>query len=470
MSDAGSLFEADGEEETRNFDPSLQVAATQNEAGICGLHVHPELRISEDLAANLFAALEEANYFRGNTNQVMLFGRRQISDSGEIQSGLPAFLDDLIRELSALCRPYINLRVWQMLFPNENVEPRSRQVILNRYKPGEGISPHVDLLDRYDDGIIGISLGSGCAMDFARVESPEGELDTSTQKSIWLEENSVLVLEGDARYKWTHGIRPSFGDRVSREHDDAIEIATQGFRLYERLVSGDKTIPERQAMTACLNDILTNLESICTEAPQSQYPLIQELPPELLIRTFQLATDEDPAVPFILLMTCRSWKALVEDTSVLWSKIVIDESLDCAARTQAQLHYSKSAPLSIAIQNGRSRMISILDTLLDNHFHRIIHFSWNTPSRGFEKILVTKYFSRMRNLASLALDYSEPVLPSLLENYASLRRIEIQVISRRDLDNLFSAISKHKSLKSLTILIGLDYSDTGPLDARIMAS
>ncbi|KAG8809094.1 hypothetical protein FRC18_004692 [Serendipita sp. 400] len=223
MSDAGSLFDETGTEESESKNCDLNsVAATRENPNISGLHIHPDLQISEELATNLLSELDEGNYFRGATNQVMLFGRRKISDNGQIQSGLPAFLNDLIRELSIICRPYIDTRVWQMLFPNEKTEPRSRQVILNRYQPGEGISPHVDLLDRYDDGIIGVSLGSGCAMDFAAIESPD---EVSRQKSIWLCERSIIVLEGDARYNWTHGIRPLHGDRVSeRSVDDPIWI------------------------------------------------------------------------------------------------------------------------------------------------------------------------------------------------------------------------------------------------------
>lgn len=51
----------------------------------------------------------------------------------------------------------------------------ARQVILNQYLPGEGISPHVDLLGRYRDGISGISLGSGCVMRFKNVGPPSSE-------------------------------------------------------------------------------------------------------------------------------------------------------------------------------------------------------------------------------------------------------------------------------------------------------
>lgn len=141
----------------------------------------------------------------------MLFGRTRQGADGELVSGLPGFLDELLQLLSVTCRPYVEERVWRMLFLNPDL--RSRQVILNRYLPGEGISSHVDLLQRYDDGIIGVSLGSGCAMEFTRV----CPISDEPNHSIWLPESSVVILEGDARYKWAHGIKGLHGDCVLEE-------------------------------------------------------------------------------------------------------------------------------------------------------------------------------------------------------------------------------------------------------------
>lgn len=120
---------------------------------------------------------------------------------------------------------------------------QARQVILNLYTPGEGISPHVDLLKRFGDGIIGVSLGSGCVMRFAKASSSavgvDGPARTSTLDEsahpsealstsqivegedgsiydLYLPERSVLVLSSDARYKWTHGIERRKSDFVTQ--------------------------------------------------------------------------------------------------------------------------------------------------------------------------------------------------------------------------------------------------------------
>ena len=169
-----------------------------------GLHYDLErLRIPGELGAALLDSIEEHGYFRNGSNQVMLFGRAS-SHSG----GLPLFLSGLLEELEGILRPHIPLSTHSLLFPSGSYQ--SRQAILNRYEPGEGITPHVDLLRRFGDGIIGVSLGTGCVMDFKEVEG-------DAQWSIWLPPLSIIVLEGDARYQWTHGIRRVRKDWVFKE-------------------------------------------------------------------------------------------------------------------------------------------------------------------------------------------------------------------------------------------------------------
>jgi hypothetical protein len=101
-------------------------------------------------------------------NQVMFFGRAG-SEGGESMT-FPPFLGMLLAATSELLRhPTLPRETHAMLFPplQEGV-PRARQAIVNLYHPGEGITPHVDLLNRFGDGIVGVSLGSGTSMRFAR--------------------------------------------------------------------------------------------------------------------------------------------------------------------------------------------------------------------------------------------------------------------------------------------------------------
>jgi len=72
------------------------------------------------------------------------------------------------------------------------------RMLVNEYLPGQGIAPHVDY-EPYDRTVASISLGSACVMDFEHV-------DGTAKHVAWLEPRSVLVMDGEARYRWTHGI------------------------------------------------------------------------------------------------------------------------------------------------------------------------------------------------------------------------------------------------------------------------
>jgi len=73
------------------------------------------------------------------------------------------------------------------------------QLIINEYNPGQGISPHKDKTYCFDECVASISLLSPCIMDFSNTKTLE-------KVPVLLEPRSLVVLTGDARYKWTHGI------------------------------------------------------------------------------------------------------------------------------------------------------------------------------------------------------------------------------------------------------------------------
>jgi len=179
---------------------------------IPGLFFEPSILIPSDLALDL--TNHARRYFStgsGSVNQVMLFGRA--SDKG---SGLPPFLEALIPTLSDLLNPHLPAHTHALLFPTSAYPsaPASRQAILNHYTPGEGITPHVDLLTRFADGILGVSLGGGTVMTFRHVsaDTRSGEAKREERFDLYLPERSVLVLTGDARYKWSHGIEGRLED------------------------------------------------------------------------------------------------------------------------------------------------------------------------------------------------------------------------------------------------------------------
>lgn len=73
------------------------------------------------------------------------------------------------------------------------------QLIVNEYLPGQGIAPHIDCEPCFEGTIASISLGSTCVMDFTHAIRKE-------KIPVLLEPCSLVVLQGDSRYFWTHGI------------------------------------------------------------------------------------------------------------------------------------------------------------------------------------------------------------------------------------------------------------------------
>ncbi len=74
------------------------------------------------------------------------------------------------------------------------------QVIVNEYQPGQGIAPHVDCVPCFADTILSISLGSACVMDFTPLKRKRDAIHALLQAGC------LLVMQGEARYDWKHGI------------------------------------------------------------------------------------------------------------------------------------------------------------------------------------------------------------------------------------------------------------------------
>jgi alkylated DNA repair dioxygenase AlkB len=74
------------------------------------------------------------------------------------------------------------------------------QLIVNEYTPGQGISPHIDSVELFEDEILSISLGSDITMNFTEAS------DKTNIKSLILKRRTLMCLSKDARYKWKHSI------------------------------------------------------------------------------------------------------------------------------------------------------------------------------------------------------------------------------------------------------------------------
>jgi alkylated DNA repair dioxygenase AlkB len=162
--------------------------------------------------AEVLRAMSDHDAFSGR-DQVMLFTRPPPHPSS-----LPPYL----LELQDSIRSLLSTRL-----PPDEVETAldqslARQVILNLYPPGQGISPHIDLPNRYADGIIGISLTGGTNMVFAH----EGK---RLRHEVYLPERTVYVMTGECRWEWSHGIEGRLSDLV--QGHDGVETKLRSTRV-----------------------------------------------------------------------------------------------------------------------------------------------------------------------------------------------------------------------------------------------
>ncbi|KAG1672625.1 hypothetical protein FOA52_002105 [Chlamydomonas sp. UWO 241] len=134
--------------------------------------------------AQLRARLEsEIDARGGGSNQAMRFG------------DLPEWANQLADRVA-------DAAVRMGLLPPELLArtPLFDQTIINLYRPGEGITPHVDL-ERFCDGIVSVSVGDPAVMCLTHVHDAD-----APEQQVLLRGGDLLVLHSQARHDWTHGI------------------------------------------------------------------------------------------------------------------------------------------------------------------------------------------------------------------------------------------------------------------------
>lgn len=77
------------------------------------------------------------------------------------------------------------------------------QLIVNEYIPGQGIAAHIDHPKYFGDFIVCLTVGGGTTVEFTK---------GSITKSVYIEEGSLYIMSGDARYKWKHEIKKQRSD------------------------------------------------------------------------------------------------------------------------------------------------------------------------------------------------------------------------------------------------------------------
>uniref|UniRef100_A0A3Q4H912 AlkB homolog 8, tRNA methyltransferase n=1 Tax=Neolamprologus brichardi TaxID=32507 RepID=A0A3Q4H912_NEOBR len=98
------------------------------------------------------------------------------------------------------------LPVLERCLRNGHINVMPDQLTVNQYESGQGIPPHVDTHSAFEDTILSLSLGAKTVMEFRH---PDGRV-----VAVVLPGRSLLVMKGESRYLWTHGITPRKFDMV----------------------------------------------------------------------------------------------------------------------------------------------------------------------------------------------------------------------------------------------------------------
>ena len=97
---------------------------------------------------------------------------------------------------------------------------RPEQCIVNEYRPGQGIGMHADH-QSFGPVVVSLSLGDAWTMNFrSRSARPYVREGLASDEIAPLPRRSALVLRGQARSAWMHGI-----DRAANAHRAATRVS-----------------------------------------------------------------------------------------------------------------------------------------------------------------------------------------------------------------------------------------------------
>uniref|UniRef100_A0A3P8Y5G1 Fe2OG dioxygenase domain-containing protein n=1 Tax=Esox lucius TaxID=8010 RepID=A0A3P8Y5G1_ESOLU len=110
---------------------------------------------------------------------------------------------------------------------DRHVKVMPDQLTVNQYQAGQGIPPHVDTHSAFEEPILSLSLGAKTVMDFRH---PDGR-----SVAVVLPGRSLLVMKGESRYLWTHGITPRKFDVVPACDPESPVAVTSDFSNHSNL-------------------------------------------------------------------------------------------------------------------------------------------------------------------------------------------------------------------------------------------
>ncbi len=178
---------------------------------ISGLTYIPDF-ITPDEENTLISSIDEQPWLNDLKRRVQHYGYKYDYKARAIGH------DSYLGSLPAWLSPISNKLHDDRIFPSVPA-----QAIVNEYLPGQGISPHIDCVPCFADTIASLSLGSPCIMEFFNPKTGE-------KKSILLEDRSLIVLSGPARYEWQHAIPARKSDIINGIKTERIRRVSLTFR------------------------------------------------------------------------------------------------------------------------------------------------------------------------------------------------------------------------------------------------
>ena len=200
---------------------SLQLSLIDAEAATApmGLEYHPDfLAASEE--AGLLAHIDDAEWLTDLSRRVMHFGYKYDYTSRRLdETARIGPLPEWLAQLANMVREAASEEAKQLL----DLDRPFEQAIINEYLPGQGIAPHIDR-DCFGPIVATVSLGSAVNMDFCC----DSTGDEYVQRLV---PRSLVLLYGDARFKWRHGIAKRHSDtwngqRTKRQRRVSITFRT----------------------------------------------------------------------------------------------------------------------------------------------------------------------------------------------------------------------------------------------------
>ena len=187
-------------------DPPARIIV--QEENVPGLVYKPEF-ITREEEKELVAWLDENEWSQSLKRRVQQYGWRYDYRQREVDARMHlGTLPDWAATLA------------QQLVDQGLMDERPDQVIVNEYMGSQGISRHIDHPNNFAERVATISLLETWSMVF-RLQNSKRKVEMP------LENRSVAVLTGDARYRWTHEIPGRKYERVGNSR----QRVTRGRRI-----------------------------------------------------------------------------------------------------------------------------------------------------------------------------------------------------------------------------------------------